>query len=64
MTDIVVFSTAPSVRLLINGKQIGKMEFDKYATAIFQGVKLSPGLNHVEVKTSDGGSDSADWTVK
>jgi beta-galactosidase len=64
LTDIVVFSTAPSVRLLINGKQVGKMDFDKYATAIFKGVKLSKGLNHVEVKTSDGGSDSADWTVK
>lgn len=64
LTDIVVFSTAPSARLFINGKQVGKMNLDKYATAIFQGVKLSPGLNHVEVKTSDGGSDAADWTVK
>ena len=64
LTDIVVFSTAPSVRLFINGKQVGKMELDKYATAIFLGVKLSLGLNHIEVKTSDGGFDSADWTVK
>jgi beta-galactosidase len=64
ITDIVVFTTAPSGRLFINGKQAGKMETDNYSTIIFRNIKLSPGLNHVEIKTSDGGADSADWTVK
>ena len=63
LTDIVVFTTAPSAKLFINGKQIGSMQTDKYATVIWKQIKLSPGKNHVEVKTSDG-TDSADWTVK
>jgi beta-galactosidase len=63
ITDIVVFTTAQSAKLFINGKQIGKMNTDDYATAIWKNVKLNPGKNLVEIKTDDG-NDSAEWTVK
>jgi beta-galactosidase len=63
VTDIIAFTTAPSAKLIINGKQVGKMETDKFATLIFRNIKLSPGKNHVEIITSDG-NDFADWTVK
>jgi beta-galactosidase len=63
ITDIVAFTTAPSARLFINGKQVGKMETDQYATVVWRNVKLSTGKNHVEIKTADG-TDSADWIVK
>lgn len=62
ITDIIAFTTAPSARLFINGKQVGKMVTDKYATVIWKNVKLSAGKNHVEIITADG-TDSADWTV-
>ncbi|HKI90587.1 MAG TPA: glycoside hydrolase family 2 TIM barrel-domain containing protein [Draconibacterium sp.] len=63
VTDVVVFTTAPSAKLFINGKQIGKMNTDDYATVIWKNVKLNQGKNLVEIKTSDG-SDSAEWTVE
>jgi beta-galactosidase len=63
ITDIMAFTTAPSAKLLINGKLVGKIETDKYATVVWKNIKLNPGLNHVEIQTLDG-TDSADWTVK
>ncbi len=62
ITDIIAFTTAPSARLFINGKQVGKMDTDQYATVIWRNIKLSPGKNHVEIKTADG-TDSVNWTV-
>ena len=63
LTDIVAFTTAPSAKLIINGKLVGKMETDKFATVIWRNIKLSPGKNHVEIISSDG-NDFADWIVK
>ena len=63
ITDIIVFTTAPSAKLFINGKQVGTMNTDTYATVVWKNVKLSPGKNLVEIKTADG-NDSAEWTVK
>lgn len=63
VTDIIVFTTAPSVKLFINGKLVGKMETDKYATVTWKDIKLTTGKNHVEILTADG-TDSADWNVK
>ena len=63
VTDIVVFTTAPSAKLIINGKQVGKIETDKFATLIWRNIKLNPGKNHIEIISSDG-NDFADWTVK
>lgn len=62
-TDIVVFTTAPSVKLYINGKLVGNLKTDSLATAMWQDVKLSKGENVVVVKTSQG-EDSAKWYVK
>ncbi|MFN8239339.1 MAG: glycoside hydrolase family 2 TIM barrel-domain containing protein [Bacteroidales bacterium] len=62
VTDIVAFTTAPSAKLLINGKLVGKMQTDKYATVVWKNITLNPGKNHVEIITNDG-SDSADWSV-
>ena len=63
IADIIVFTTAPSAKLFINGKQVGTMNTDAYATVVWKNVKLSPGKNIVEIKTADG-NDSAEWTVK
>jgi beta-galactosidase len=63
VTDIVVFTTAPYARLLINGKQMGKIQTDKFATVVWKNVKLNQGENQVEIITIDG-TDSANWTVK
>ena len=63
VTDIIAFTTASSASLFINGKQIGKMNTDKYATVTWKNVKLNVGKNIVEIRTSDGNA-TAEWTVK
>jgi beta-galactosidase len=63
VTDIVAFTTAPSAKLFVNGKQIGKMNTDDYATVNWKNVKLNQGKNLVEIETADG-NDSAEWTVE
>jgi beta-galactosidase len=63
VTDIIAFTTAPSAKLFINGKFVGKMVTDEYATVIWKDIKLSPGKNIIEIKTDDG-NDSAEWSVK
>jgi beta-galactosidase len=63
VTDVIAFTTDPSVTLFINGKQVGKMQTDQYATVMWKNITLSPGKNHVEIKTASG-TDSADWNVK
>ena len=62
-TEIVVFSTAPSVKLYLNGKLVGTQKTDAYATVRWPGVKLQSGENTVVVKSA-AGEDSATWTVK
>ena len=63
MTDVIVFTTAPSVKLYINGKLVGTQKTDAYATARWEDLKLRKGENLVEVRTAHG-NDSAVWTVK
>lgn len=63
VTDIVAFSTAPSVKLYINGKLAGTARTDAYATVRWEDVRLSPGENTVTVRSA-AGADSAVWTVK
>jgi len=62
-TDIIVFTTAPSARLYINGKEVGKKKTDAFATVRWDGIRLEKGVNKVEVRTSHG-TDSAVWTVQ
>lgn len=63
VTDIIAFTTAPSAKLFVNGKQVGALKTDAYATVTWKNVKLNPGKNLVEIRTIDG-NDSAEWTVK
>ena len=62
-TDVIVFTTAPSAKLYVNGKLVGNAKTDAYATVCWPDVKLSKGRNDVVVKTAHG-EDSAVWTVK
>ena len=62
VTDIIVFTTAPNVKLYINGKLVGTQKTDAYATVVWENVKLSKGVNQVEVRTAHG-NDSATWNV-
>ncbi len=61
--DIVAFSTAPSVKLYVNGKLVGIAKTDAYATVRWENVRLAPGANTITVKSA-AGTDSAVWTVK
>ena len=63
ITDIIAFTTAPSAKLFINGKLVGNMKTDQYATIAWKNIKLSSGKNLIEIRTSDG-IDSAEWEVK
>ena len=63
VTDVIVFTTAPSAKLYVNGKLVGTQKPDAYATVVWKDVKLSAGANEVVVKTAQG-DDSALWTVK
>lgn len=63
VTDIIVFTTDPTVKLTINGKAIGTQKTDKYASVTFKDVKLNKGENKVVVKTAKG-EDSAVWNVQ
>lgn len=62
VTDIIVFTTAPNVKLYINGKLVGSQKTDAYATVVWENVKLNKGVNQVEVRTAHG-NDSATWNV-
>ena len=63
VTDIIVFTTAPSAKLFVNGKQIGSCKTDAYATCEWKNVKLQKGVNRIEIRTAQG-NDSAEWTVE
>lgn len=62
-TDIILFTTAPSAKLYLNGKLISNQKTDSYATIIWPDVKLQKGTNAVLIKTAQG-DESAEWTVK
>ena len=62
-TDIIVFTTAPSARLYINGRLVGSARPDAYATVRWDGVRLAKGENRVEVRTPQANA-SAVWFVR
>ena len=62
LTDVIVFTTAPSAKLYVNGKLVGNQKTDEYATIIWKDVALADGANEVVVRTSHG-DDSVVWTV-
>lgn len=63
VTDIIVFTTAPSATLYLNGKKVSQKKTDAYATVEWAGVQLQKGINTVRVVTPQG-EVSAGWTVK
>ncbi|MBR3541109.1 MAG: glycoside hydrolase family 2 protein, partial [Bacteroidales bacterium] len=63
LCDIIVFTTAPSVKLYINGKLVGTQKTDAFATAQWRDFTLQKGENRVEVRTAHG-NDSATWIVE
>ena len=62
LTDVIVFTTAPSAKLYVNGKLVGNQKTDEYATIIWKDVALADGANEVVVKTAQG-DDSVVWNV-
>lgn len=62
-TDVIAFTTAPLAKLFINGKQVGSMKTDQFATVVWKNIKLTSGKNLIEIRTADG-TDSAEWIVK
>ncbi|MBQ9172996.1 MAG: hypothetical protein IJ161_04585 [Bacteroidales bacterium] len=62
ITDIIVFTTAPSATLYLNGKKISQKKTDGYATVEWKDVKLQKGNNSVRIVTPQG-EESAQWNV-
>ena len=62
VTDIFVFTTAPSATLWLNGKKISAKKADAYATVEWPSVQLAPGVNNVRIVTA-AGEETATWTV-
>lgn len=62
VTDIIVFTTAPSATLYLNGKKVSKKNTDAYATVEWPGVKLQQGENTVRIVTEQG-EESAVWNL-
>ena len=63
LTDVIVFTTAPSAKLYVNGKLVSSLKTDAYATVIWKDVALADGANEVVVRTAHG-DDTALWTVR
>lgn len=59
--DVTVFSNAPRVELMLNGRSLGTRGSDGYATFTFPGVTLRPGLNTLTARIP--GSTAAPHTV-
>lgn len=66
-TDVMIFSNLPEVELIVNGKSLGKIKPDNYATATWNNVELQEGENVIEARSTqkkDKTSDSVIWNLK
>lgn len=63
VTDIIAFTTAPSVKLYLNGKLVGTQKTDEFKTVEWKDVQLQKGVNKVEIRTVQG-NDAAEWIVE
>lgn len=68
VTDIRVYSNADSVRLTLNGREVGVRSAAAcpLRTCVFENVALDPGANRVEAQGTHGAarsSDRVDWTL-
>ncbi len=63
ITDIILFTTAPSAKLYLNGKLVSNQKTDAYATVVRKDIKLQKGKNEILIKTAQG-DETATWTVQ
>ena len=63
VTDIIVFTTAPSATLYLNDKKVSQKKTDAYATVEWPSIELQKGTNRIRIVTSQG-EESAVWTVE
>jgi beta-galactosidase len=67
VTPVKIYSNAPSVKLRINGAEIGTKEVDDLKVARWDEVRLKPGNNTIEVEAVVNGrklTDSCVWNLK
>ena len=62
-TDIMIFSNLPEIELLVNGKSLGKIKSDNYATFEWNAVTLTPGENKIEARSTDKKNAATDHVV-
>lgn len=66
ITSVKVYTTAPYAELTVNGKLIGKKAKDEMNTIRWEGVKLSEGVNKIQVKSTVKGKvllDNCEWEL-
>ncbi|BEG98979.1 beta-glucuronidase LacZ4 [Bacteroides sedimenti] len=67
LTDVMVFTNVSGVELFVNGKSMGKKSPDNYATICWKDIKLNPGENLIEVRSTDSKvklTDSCSWVLE
>ena len=66
VTDLKVFTNAPTAELFINGKSVGSMKADNQRTIVWKNVTLNSDDNKIEVKAKSGNvllTDTCLWTL-
>lgn len=64
VTDVMVFASYPEVELYLNGRRLGQMTPEGYATFTMKGVELTPGVNVVEARAKGGATDRVEWLLE
>ena len=63
VTDIIVFTTAPSATLYLNGKKVSQKKTDNYATVEWKDISLQKGSNSIRIVTPQG-EQTAEWFLQ
>ena len=50
--------------LYVNGRRLGQMTPEGYATFTMKGVQLTPGVNVVEARAKGGAIDRVEWILE
>lgn len=67
ITHVKVYSNAPEVELLVNGRSRGARRADREGVFVWQGVRLTPGANRIEARASRDEvplHDACVWTLE